>query len=347
MKSLVSIQILRGVAAWLVVYHHYMQFFYGFNSNSKLGQFFSDWGDFGIDIFFVISGFIMFYSLAGSGYGAKEFLVKRILRITPVYWFYTFLIVFLSWVYSKEFEYTAWNLNTLVSSLVFIPTENPSGRLGYYPILTVGWTLNLEMFFYAWLSLCIFAFGRFRFLVCAITLIAFPLVWDEHWLYASILTDKYLYEFVFGLALGYAYQGLQRAKPYLSYTLGISLFLFAALLFQMNLTDLPGGQFSLNRSLLACLLVLSALSFETVLFKIKNNLFQSLRYLGDISYSTYLVHTLVIVVFSHYFVNSGGALVESFKLLLVSMTIVSLSHLSYQYIETGPYLKILKRKFIG
>lgn len=270
LNSLASIQFLRAIAAWLVVYHHYMEFFHGLNSSSKLGQFFSVWGTFGIDTFFVISGFIMFYSLASRAYGAKEFFVKRLLRIVPAYWFYTLLMVLLSWVYVKEFSYTGWNLNTLVSSLFFIPTKNPSGEIGYYPLLTVGWTLNLEMFFYAWLSLCILIFGRFQFLVCAIALIAFPLIWDKHWIYAPVLSNKLLYEFVYGLVLGYGFQSLQSAKLYLSYALGSLLLLFAALLFQMNFKGIPEWMFSQSISLLACLLVLSALCFEPTLSTIKN-----------------------------------------------------------------------------
>ena len=344
MNSLISIQLLRAVAAWMVVYHHYMQFFHGFNHSSTLGQFFSDWGDFGVDIFFVISGFIMFHSLASREYGAKEFFVKRLLRIVPAYWFYTLLMVLLSWGYIKEFSYTGWNLNTLVSSLFFIPTINPSGKIGYYPLLTVGWTLNIEMFFYAWLSFCIFIFGRFRFLVCAITLIAFPLIWDEHWIYAPVLSNKLLYEFVFGLALGYGYQGLKNVKPYISYVIGAPLLLFMALWFQMNFKGVPGWMFSQNRSFLACLLVLSALCFEPKLSTVKIKAFQAMTYLGDISYSTYLLHSLVIVVFTHYFRNLGSASGEGLLLFTVSLTILVLSHISYQFIETGTVSAMLKKK---
>jgi len=48
------------VAAWLVVYHHYMQMFYEFKSDSLIGKIFSHRGGFGVDVFFVLSGFFMY-----------------------------------------------------------------------------------------------------------------------------------------------------------------------------------------------------------------------------------------------------------------------------------------------
>lgn len=340
MNSLISIQILRAVAAWLLVYHHEYALLSirHFQFNQQLGYF-------GVDIFFVISGFIMFYSLANREYGAKEFFVKRLIRIVPAYWFYTLLMVLLSWVYAKEFSYTDWNLNTLIASLFFIITKNPSGHIGYFPLLTVGWTLSFEMFFYAWLSLCIFAFGKFRFWACTITLLVLPLIWDKYWIYG--LSTKLLYEFAFGIVLAHGYLKLRNARPRLLYVLGIALLSFLALLSQIDINNVDGGMFDLQRSLSACLLISSALCFELALLKIKINAFRLLKYLGDTSYSTYLVHLLVIGVFRHYFGKQDSELGELLLLFTTSLTIFAISHLSYQYIEIGLLFKILKRKLVG
>lgn len=338
MNSLISIQILRAVAAWLVVYHHEHAIFSILHFKHDLQM-----GYLGVDIFFVISGFIMFYSLTNRECGAKIFLVKRLIRVVPAYWLYTILMVLLSWVYVEEFSYTGWNLNTLIASLFFIITKNPSG--GYFPLLTVGWTLSFEMFFYAWLSLCVFVFGKFRFWACSITLIALPLVWDKHWAYGG--STKLLYEFVFGMMLGYVYLKLKNVRPYLLYVLGIALLSFTALWYQMDINDVEGGMFGLKRSLLACLLISSALCFESALSKIRINAFRLLIYLGDISYSTYLVHPLVLGVFLHYIWRPSSAYGELFLLFITALTIMAISHLSYQHIETGPLFKILKEKLVG
>lgn len=350
MSSLISIQTLRAAAAWLVVYGHFVQFF----SPHYLKDY--DLGYFGVEIFFVISGFIMFYSLTSKQYGAKEFFFKRLIRIVPAYWFYTLLAVLLSWIYAEEFWFTGWNFGTLMASLFFTLTENPSGQ-GYYPLLTVGWTLSFEMFFYALLTLCIFIFGRFKFLICAIALIVLPLIWDEHWIdaafglqkkthelpVAAVLSSKLLYEFVFGIVLGYGYLKTKSVKPYLLYVIGVALFFLVVLYFLTDIKKLENGMLDSRGSLSACLLVGSALCFESALSKIRVNVFSLLRYLGDISYSTYLLHTLVIAVFTHYVEMPGSAYGEFLLLLTLSLVILAISHLSYQHIEVGSFSKMLNK----
>ena len=59
-RKYISIQISRAIAAWMVVFHHFMQILFDFKSDSFLGNFFVNYGTFGVDIFFVISGFVMF-----------------------------------------------------------------------------------------------------------------------------------------------------------------------------------------------------------------------------------------------------------------------------------------------
>jgi peptidoglycan/LPS O-acetylase OafA/YrhL len=72
-----------------------------------------------------------------------------------------------------------------------------------------------------------------------------------------------------------------------------------------------------------------------------------LRHLGDISYSTYLLHTLVIGVFLHYVSGQmGSASSELLLLLAASLTIALMSHISFRYIETGRLTAILKKKIL-
>jgi exopolysaccharide production protein ExoZ len=345
MNSLISIQILRAVAAWLVVFSHYMQFFPTHHLVNNGWENYGWLGHFGVDIFFVISGFIMFYSLSNRMCSAKEFFIRRLIRIVPAYWFYTFLMVLLASIYTKEFSYTDWNLNTLISSLFFTLSKNPSGA-GYFPLLTVGWTLSFEMFFYALLSLCILTFGRFFFLACTFTLIALPLMWNKQWIFGMLISQKLLYAFVYGIALGYVYIRLKSTRPRLLYVLGVCLFVLGVMLLvsgQLFVKPIQIGGDE-KRPLLAFLFIGSALCFESVFLKIRVNSFRLLRYLGDISYSTYLLHTLVIGVSLHYIGNLGSASAELLLLFITSLTILAISHLSYQYIETGPLLAMLKKR---
>ena len=347
MNPLISIQILRAVAAWLVVYSHFMQLFPTShlvnNGWAKYGWL----GHFGVDLFFVISGFIMFHSLASRKYSAKEFFVKRLIRIVPAYWFFTFLMTLFFLLYSKEFSYTGWSWDSLLASLFFIASKNPSG-IGYFPLLTVGWTLSYEMFFYALLSLCIITCGRFFFWASALTLIALPLLWNEHWILGILICQKLLYAFVYGLMLGYTYTRLKNAQPHLLYVLGVCMFALAMIFFVSahpfeEPIQIGGNE---KRPLLVFLLIGSALCFESALSKIRFKAFSLLRYLGDISYSTYLSHTLVIGVFLHYIGQIGSVSEELFLLLAASLTIMFMSHLSYRHIETRPFLTVLKNKIL-
>lgn len=347
MNSLISIQILRAVAAWLVVYSHFMQLFparHLINNGWRI-----IWlGSFGVDLFFVISGFIMFYSLTDRLCGAKEFLVRRLRRIVPAYWFFTFLMALFSLLFVKEFSYTGWKWDTLIESLFFMLSPNPSG-IGYFPLLTVGWTLSYEMFFYVLLSLCILTFGRFCFIACALALIALPLMWNEHWIFGVLMCCKLLYAFVYGIALGYVYVKLKSIRPRLLYVVGLILFVLGVTLIasgQLYVKPILSGGDE-KRPVLAFLLLGSALCFESVFLKIRANAFGLLRYLGDISYSTYLLHTLVIGVLFHYVGTLGSSSEELLLLFITSLTIIAISHLSYQYIEVGHLLKTLKGKFVS
>lgn len=344
MNPLTSIQISRAVAAWLVVFSHYMQLFPTSHLVKEGWDKYGWLGYFGVDLFFVISGFIMFYSLANRMYSAKEFFVRRLIRIVPAYWFVTFLMALLVLPYAAEFSYTDWNWNSLLASLFFIVHDNPSG-IGYYPLLTVGWTLGYEMFFYALLSLCILTCGRFYFHACTLILIALPLLWKEQWLFGAMVSQKLLYAFACGIALGYAYVRLKNSSPRLLYTLGPTLFALAATLFIIGQPFEDPVQIGGNeeRPLLAFLLIGSALCFESALSNIRYKAFELLKYLGDISYSTYLLHTLAIGVFFHYLGKLDNAPEELLLLLAASLTIILMSHLSYRYVETVRLPAIIKK----
>jgi exopolysaccharide production protein ExoZ len=152
--SLVHIQILRFFAATAVVIFHAI-------ATGKI--YLADPGDtalfmpfvlgrYGVDLFFVISGFIIYYSTERSNPTPLQFLRRRLERIIPVYWFLTLLAVTIAFLVPQMLRGTDWfDLHRLVTSLLFVSFTD-----GKMPLLYVGWSLEYEMFFYLLVGLFLF-----------------------------------------------------------------------------------------------------------------------------------------------------------------------------------------------
>ncbi len=146
------IQVLRGLAALMVVAHHSSLLVL---DRLHLGY---NWvnGASGVDIFFVISGFVMTISsfpLRGAPHPSRTFLARRLERIVPMYWIVTLAKVatLLLWPESGKNDIGDWQ--HVVSSLLFLPSL--SVHVLQDPILLVGWSLNFEMAFYLLFALAL------------------------------------------------------------------------------------------------------------------------------------------------------------------------------------------------
>lgn len=178
-----SIQLLRAAAALAVVMHH----------TALFGN-----GAWGVDLFFVISGFIIAYVTETD---RRHFLLKRIIRIVPLYWLGTlavFQVVLLKpeWVGGIEPR-----LDYLLKSLFFLPFDK-DGQV--QPLLFLGWTLNYEIFFYLIFSASMGLSHRYRCeiaaaVLCIATLLGF--LTSNHNVIVAFFTDSLLLEFIFGLLL--------------------------------------------------------------------------------------------------------------------------------------------------
>jgi exopolysaccharide production protein ExoZ len=321
----------------MVVFHHYNQVFFNWDmSNSiigaEVGDFFRFYGKLGVDIFFVISGFIMYFSLNKRPTTSRDFLINRIVRVIPVYWFYTILLLILTLfsVVDMESQFTA---SSLFKSLLFIPHDNPSEKLGLYPFLTVGWTLNFEMFFYVTLALMLAVLKNKAVLGTFVLLLGLPVFWSElnlgAWGFSSVLTSSYLYEFAIGLGLGFIYC---KENSYIKNNNFLSLILICTGLFFMTIYGQGGSEY---KYISVALVVAGTLCLKDSLFD--NKLGQFLCYLGNISYSTYLVHTIILYMLVHYFGTTvtSEPLQESLILGIYLSAIFISSKFSYEILETG------------
>ncbi|KQO54519.1 acyltransferase family protein [Methylobacterium sp. Leaf85] len=162
-----NVQSLRAVAAYLVVCFHCQVLLFGHLKYSM--------GSWGVDIFFVISGFVMAYTTDGRIAPPYQFIMKRLVRVVPLYWFMT-MAVFLA-ALSMPFLFRSIDdgLGHLLMSLAFIPFEKSNGLI--QPILFLGWTLNYEMFFY-----CLFFLGLYiypeinRYIYVSLVIVALVMI---------------------------------------------------------------------------------------------------------------------------------------------------------------------------
>lgn len=289
MKQIISVQYLRAVAATGVVFHHALGPPY---INSGLAPP-PTIGEAGVDLFFVISGFIIWVTTRGRETLPADFVQHRIVRIVPLYWICTFAFLAMQ-LASRKAE--AISISALVRSLLFIPTYDPAIAQKISAFYFLGWTLMYEMFFYA-----LFAFAltlpRPRQLASVVAVLlglsalgaAFSFQGGMSYAYTSPL----LLEFAAGCLLGALYA--KRALPRTS--AGVIFILIGVAALAATIWSPPDGLYerTLFWGVPAALIVLGALCAEDT---VRRHASGVLVLLGDASYAIYLSHVLIILVFN-------------------------------------------------
>jgi exopolysaccharide production protein ExoZ len=197
--TVVTIQYLRAIAASVVVLYHAM------SAPSIAVLFPVRIGEFGVDLFFVISGYIMWITTAGSDRGPLAFWGARILRVAPLYWIFTTLYVAIALLRPDAVFNAALEPLHIVKSYLFLPAAHPS--LGVIaPVYTLGWTLNYEMFFYLVFGLCLTIPRRMPRLAAMIgalsLLVLIGTAARPSGAVAATYTNPMLLEFAAGIVLG-------------------------------------------------------------------------------------------------------------------------------------------------
>lgn len=295
-KDIWTIQALRGLAASMVVLHHAIR---AFDGKAQVGHFasaslFSDtpiWNFLviGVDIFFVISGFIMMHTVStdtGSA-AARGFLVRRFIRIYPLYWIATLLPVLGALaVYLKSGNVDPFALapGRLLASLTLFPSMAANGHV--QPIVGVGWTLSYEVFFYLCFAAALVR-GRQLALTISATLASIVLLFQflaPGSAVVDFLAAPISLEFIYGMVLGALFKAGQ--LPRLPALVG-----FIALTATVAIAAVIPEEHPLRFICFgfpACLIVWSALSCHDV---------RPLKHateIGAASYATYLFHMPVI-----------------------------------------------------
>ena len=205
MKKLDSIQVLRAVAALLVVFcHGAAEVGRHGAAAEQLWPLVNTKGLFGVDIFFVVSGFVMMYIVSGQRSGSASagwFICDRIVRVVPLYWMATLLSVGIGLVLPALKHKNAYGVEYVLRSLFFVPSANPMTGAPE-PVLGLGWTLNYEMFFYVVISLVLLLGIRRVYLAVAaifVSFVALGLLLKPEYLILKSWTHTIILEFVFGV----------------------------------------------------------------------------------------------------------------------------------------------------
>jgi peptidoglycan/LPS O-acetylase OafA/YrhL len=222
--------------------------------------------------------------LFGRTGATREFFGRRLLRIVPLYWALTTLVV-VGWYGLKLPDHVTWG--NVIGSYLFIPTERPNGTTN--PVLGVGWTLNYEMFFY-----CLFAATivlRRNAAVIALSIALFAIVaisFQQPPM--SVWSSSLVCEFAFGMWIAVAYREGWRINPSLSIALiaaGLALSVYAYM-----------GEFAVVSRVfgwgIGAALVVASVTLCRARFSTPSWLLPLVA-LGDASYALYLVHSFVPV----------------------------------------------------
>jgi exopolysaccharide production protein ExoZ len=281
-RKINNIQALRAYAAVAVVIFHTG---YIFPHMLQMGKF-------GVDIFFVISGYIMARICEGD---TRFFLRRRLIRIVPPYWAMTILLFCFSFFFPKLLLSTDANPSDLLRSLLFIPYYREDGLIR--PLLYIGWSLNYEILFYLLITVGIYLLPKHPLAFATGLLISLQLVCSHYAGLGAVPTtysSTMVYEFVLGVV---AYEIARRVssraatamRPFSLVALGGSL---AGIVFLQGVahSPLPAEWFVLQ--LLAMLAVLSASLLSQGDWDIR---MPWIVIVGDASYVLYLMHAYILV----------------------------------------------------
>jgi len=338
-SKIADIQLLRAGAALLVVLCHGSGELLKTPNAAALSilELMTQKGLFGVDIFFVVSGFIM-YSISNRrleevGY-AGQFLADRIIRIAPLYYVVITLMICVTILAPGLKHHNPLNIEYILSSYCFVPTINPITKAPE-PIIGIGWTLNYEMFFYSIFAFSILVFRRRAFYAIIAILIGsyiigrvFPVneIVFQSWTHSIIL------EFMFGILIARLYTSSWRLPGLIA-----ALLVAGGAIAWMSLGPSTEGFayrgfiWGVPAALIVGGLVLSSRDRT----REKGPVFAGLIVVGDASYSLYLTHLFVmrifVVIFSH--TRLTGIAYTCLYLIVFTLGAICVAVLSYRYFE--------------
>jgi exopolysaccharide production protein ExoZ len=328
--TLFTIQALRAFAAASVVTHHILVvavqkagYQYQFPSTAAAG----------VDLFFLISGFIMVYTHFedfGEVGSSASFIWRRLIRVVPLYWIATTATIVLLLIVPGAFSTQKVDLNNIVPSYLLLLSREPNGSLN--TILPTGWSLCYEMYFYALFALQLFL-SRRMFLIAAGAVFAVGLAIYAAGIdvpaWATVAINPLLLEFYFGALIAFLFIKGYDLPPLLA-IVGV-----AASIVTVFLLGDPVPVDWMMRVLYwgvpAAIILSAAISFERAGLRVP----RFLTALGESSYSLYLFHIFLVVAFAKMW--SYAHLTETLPVYVLGLGsfvgAIGISHMIYLYVE--------------
>ena len=345
--TLLSIQVLRGVAALAVTFVHIQeQLVHRYGVAGALPDL--SLGFAGVDLFFVISGFIMVYTserLFGQSDAPRRFFLRRLARIVPLYWLISAILLVYILASYRDLGSANVSYDWMAASFFFYPYPRPNGDLT--PLHGVGWTLDYEMFFYAVFAVTLLLSQRRAVgVVCALFagLVGLRLAVPQLPLPLAFWSDPIILEFVLGLLIALA---LREHGP-LPQPVAQGLVLAGVALFAASVTwdwsDVPRlVKWGCPSALLVAGLTLRGQPVRA------SAAWRVLGALGDASYALYLVHPLAIIaprwLLSHLLDPGTAPLTYSAIVLVVAIALAFIVHYLFEQPMTRSLQNVLAHRW--
>ena len=293
------------------------------------------WLSSGVDIFFVISGFIMWVSVARRpATSAGEFMRNRLIRIVPIYWLVSVGVLAMTIVAPEFLHSTVFSAPHALASFLFLPARHPvTGE--FWPLLVPGWTLNYEMLFYLLFAGAIAGADgvpRRRLAIIAVLITSVVLLGtalenrvDVMHFYANPI----LLEFLAGILIGIVYLELRVRSSW-------AWFVPFGAGFVLLWLSQRTGLFASATNLVAASMIVAGALFAPAFSN------RALKALGDASYSLYLTHVVTLAAIGQMWVGGLQRLGAPLFVISALTSCVLAASLCYRFLER-PITAALKK----
>ncbi|MBG6053627.1 peptidoglycan/LPS O-acetylase OafA/YrhL [Salinibacterium sp. CAN_S4] len=334
-KQLDSIQVARGFAALSVVAFHALDIESRYFSGPSILPGFFDGGQAGVDLFFVISGFVMVLTTRrkhGTVRAVGGFAWNRLFRIYPTYWAYFLILLPVFFLFPTMINASQGNQVNLFTSFFLLPSDT-------LPLLLVAWTLTLELWFYVVFTVILLL--PERFLVAALGLWFVVLVavnWngpiDSH-PFVEVPSNAMAIEFILGGITALLFRRITRSLAMVVSLAGLAVIVFLGVTPPQSITAGAGVQRPLVMGVGFALILAGFTAFEN---RGTIGVVKRLAILGDMSYSVYLGHILVLSAMGRIWQSisgplDGNVLAMAGWWILTIAAVLIFGYLSYRVVE--------------